>query len=115
MRRFVKASGQKLKSIDQFKECYQIHIDQKSINLPTWTGACFSLLLYIVMLAYTIGRMNVYIYRKDPKILTPIRENFYSDEYVFNSTQGLNMAFALVPYGGDSDYELDPSIGKLVF
>ena len=70
---------------DKFSEEYRMKLDGKSgaKSLPTCTGSLCSLLLFIILINYTILKMDVLLQKKDVDILSAVNENYHTDEYVF--------------------------------
>jgi len=89
-------------------------IDGDSSVLPTWMGSLYSLLLITLVLAQASVKVDNFLAKKDARILTPTKNSFFNDDYVFGIKAGFNVAVAFTSYGGGLEPELDPSIGELV-
>ena len=53
--------------------------------------------------------------KKDVDIMSSLQKNYFSADYVFDYSQGLNFAFAFTAYDQVAEDILDPSYGEIAF
>ena len=73
-------------------------------------GAFCSLFLTIVLLAYTMQKIEVMISKKDIDILTSLNDSYFDSDFSFGFKQGFNIAVKWQNASDETEY-LDPSIG----
>ena len=78
-------------------------------------GSFCSLILLIIVLAYTYIKTDTWIYKEDVDIMSSTQPEYFSDSYIFDYSQGLNFAIAFTAYDNERDDILDPSYGRLSF
>ena len=59
-------------------------IDAEIETLPSVTGVFFTVLLLLIVIAYSMQKFQVVIYRKDYDIMMVDKTDFYAEDYVFN-------------------------------
>ena len=64
-------------------------IDGKRDALPSKTGAVCSILLTILMLAYTGYKISILTGKKDIDIVQAVKENHFDYSHIFGAAQGL--------------------------
>ena len=80
--------------------------------MPTVFGAILSILLLIVTLIYAIQKTQIMFTKKGVDVIEVTSVNHFDDQYVVTASQGLQVAFAVIP----SDFsQLDPSYGEIKF
>ena len=90
-----------------------MHIDQGSFQLKSWGGALCSVILFTMIGAYSLQKLDVLINKLDAELITMTKSNALKDTDVFDSSMGFNIAAAFTAY--DSKIIDDPTIGELVF
>ena len=83
-------------------------------DVKTWMGSFCSLLLTVVMFAYTVQKIEVMISKKDIDILTALYDSYLDSDFDFGAKQGFNIAIKWQSLADEKE-TLDPSIGKLSF
>ena len=108
--------GQQLQRYDQFGQSFRLLIDEGSNTLPSKMGALCSILLLIIMMAYTSYKIYIANSKRNIDIIQAVKENHFDDSHVFSAKQGLNIAAAVYNAFDPSTYELiDPSYGSIRF
>ena len=59
--------------------------DRERYSVDTWMGALCSLTMIIIVLAFTIQKINVFVEKRDIDIYATDLDNFYDASYVFDS------------------------------
>lgn len=79
-------------------------------------GSACSILLFILMLAYSGYRLNILLEKSSVDVLESVQLNFFDDKYVFDAGQGLNLAAAVFDAREPrSEQDIDPSYGRIRF
>ena len=66
--------------IDKFGEGYQMKVDGGKVTaLPTLAGTFCSVLLIIIVIGYTVMKIDVLLGKKDIDILMAVNESFLDD------------------------------------
>ena len=78
-------------------------------------GSILSILATCIILAYAYRKADVLLARKDVDILSTINDQAFGYDDVFSYKNGLNFAVALSGYGDNSETNIDPTFGSLVF
>ena len=107
--------GEKLQKYDQFGQSFTFLIDEGRDALPSKIGAICSILLFVVVLAYTVYKISVLEGKTSIDILQAVKENHFDDSYVFGSKQGLNVAIAVTSLADPSPKLVDPTYGRIKF
>lgn len=85
-------------------------------RVPTKMGSACSILLFVLLLAYSGHKLNVLIEKSNVDITEAVQYDYFDHQYVFGAEQGLNLAFAVVnPINPDREPELDPRYGSIKF
>ena len=92
-----------------------MNVDYGRDTLQTYSGLFFSLLLFIFVSLYAVEKVDTLIYNKDVDILSVVNRNFYDRKYIFDYSQGFNVAVAFASFDDQNEYLLDPTYGRLVF
>lgn len=83
------------KSIDNFKTKINFTFNGGQTEFSTLVGATMSLLMIIIILTFTTNYLIQMIGRTNPTINTYVEYDFYSDNFVFDTTDPkYNFAFA---------------------
>ena len=90
-------------------------LDKGIQSLTTYTGFCFSVFLLLVMVLYTMLKVNVLVYKKSIDVLATKLDYFYDDSFVFDHSMSFNVAVAYTGWNNVREYEIDKSIGEVVF
>ena len=90
-------------------------LDKGIQSLTTYTGFCFTVFLTLAMVVYTLLKINVLIYKTEIDILATKLDYYYDDSFVFDQSMGLYVAVAFSGYNNKREYELDKSIGEIVY
>ena len=64
-------------------------------KLQTCTGAIMSVLLLVVLIIYSVMKVNTLLSKQQVDVIAAINEEFYDEKLNFTEKQGLNIAFAL--------------------
>ena len=78
-------------------------------GIPSWMGAICTVILFLIVLAYTAQKLEIMISKKDFDIVSAIRQSYFSTDDYFQASHGFNVAIAY------TNKSLDPSYGKLAF
>ena len=78
-------------------------------------GVICSLLLYLILLAYTYQKLDILIGRKDVDFLSVTKENYIDVSETFGAEQGLNFAVAVLNSFSSAEHDLDPTYGRIEF
>ena len=90
-------------------------VDKERSTLKTFGGSACSLFLIIILLVYTVQKTNVLVSRKNVDILSTLEDLHYSDEDIFSYQNGFNVAVGLTAFNSETEWVLDPTVGKLDF
>lgn len=90
-------------------------LDGERDVVQTLLGSLCSLILAIVVIAYTNHKIDVWLNKMDIEIITAKQVGYFDEDYVFSFEQGLNFAIAFTAYDQETEDILDPSYGKLMF
>ena len=104
-----------IKNQDMFEESLQMRLTDSEGSVKSYVGSVCSLLLIAVTFVYAYFKFEVLLHKKDVNILSTIKDLHYNDEFVFDSSNGMNIAVAFTAYDDEKEWILDPSYGKLVF
>ena len=80
----MRSTESRFQGIDQFGEKFSMKIDQEYSILNSSMGSLCTLLLLVVVGAYTYQKMNVWVNRMDTNIAMTINEAQYNSSYVFD-------------------------------
>ena len=79
-------------------------------------GALCSLLLLVIMLAYTGYKIYILEGKKSIDIIQAVQENYFDDSHEFDSKQGLNVAVGVFDALRPKTLKpVDPSYGRIRF
>ena len=78
-------------------------------------GSVCSFILLIIVSAYAYQKVDVWMNKKDVDIMSSLQKNYFSADYVFDYSQGLNFAFAFTAFDSETEDILDPSYGRITF
>ena len=92
-----------------------MHLDKGAIELRSWFGSLCSIVLMLILGAYTYQKFDVLVYMKDVDLITSVELNAFGMEDTFDSTSGFMVAVALSDYLDEDKAGIDPTIGELVF
>ena len=67
------------------------------------------------MFLYTMLKVNVLVYKTEIDILATKLDYYYDESFVFDYSMGFNIAVAFTGYNNVKEYEIDKSIGEVVF
>ena len=90
-------------------------LDKGLQHLPSYTGVFFSGFLAIAMILYIILKFNVLVNKTEIDILATKLDYYYDENFVFDHSNGLAVAAAFTGWNNISEYELDKSIGEIIF
>ena len=94
-------------SIDRFGDEFLMKFDGGKKKLQTYTGVIMSVLMLVVLIAYSAIKVDILLSKKQVDIISAINEEYFDENLTFSSKQGLNFAFAV--------RGLNPSLGEIVF
>lgn len=107
---------EKLLAQDKFGQSFSLNVDKGVQTLPSKMGTACSILLLMILAAYTGYKIDILGAKKSIDILSVVIENHFSGDYVFGAEQGLNLAIGiLVPYQPIESHGVDPSYGRFKF
>jgi len=78
-------------------------------------GSFLSILLFIIVVAFTYQKVDVWLGRKDVDIMSANQKNFYTEDHIFDHSQGLHFALAFTAYDNNPEDILDPTYGNIEF
>ena len=78
-------------------------------------GSFCTMIVILLTIGYAGFKFNIMLEMKDVNILLTLRESWYDDDYKFTFENGLNLAVAFSGYNTKTEWELDPSYGKIMF
>ena len=90
-------------------------LDKGIQSLTTYTGFCFTVFLTLGMIFFTLLKLNVLIYKTEIDILATKLDYYYDESFVFDQSMGLYVAVAFTGYNNNREYEIDKSIGEVVY
>ena len=83
--------------------------------VQSYTGSVCSILLVLITSVYAIQKILVLYEKKDVDVVLTAVDSFYDMNFVFNYSNGFNVAVAFTGYNNEVEMELDPSYGRLIF
>ena len=92
----MRSVGKQIKKLDQFPEVVQFTIGDGSPEYKTLVGGFFSLLMIISVLAFGTARIVSLLQRSDPATQVTTFEDFYDNNYIFDSGDRIKVAVAIV-------------------
>ena len=101
--------------MDQFGQKFSMKLDGETDSVQTSMGSICSLILFAIVTVYAYLKVDVWLNKKDVDIMTSTQTDFFTDDYVFDNSQGLAFAFAFTAYDSETEYILDPSYGRITF
>ena len=84
-------------------------------QLPSRIGVLLTLFISTILIVYTGFKMNIMIEKKDNIMFSTIKEFYYDQDYVMDSSKYFNLAFALTGFDNEHESVLDPSIAEIEF
>lgn len=87
-------------------------IDSGKSALRSKLGALCSILIRVIVIAYTAYRLSIMEGKKSVDVLSVVQQDAISEDYVFSSAQGFNIAIAIIK-STDSKIAMDQSYGSL--
>ena len=90
-------------------------LDGGQSHLKSWMGSLCTLIILIVVIAYSVQKMDVLINKKDVNVLSTIHKLYFDEDYTFCYENGLNLAVAFTAYDDQQEWVLDRRYGELVF
>ena len=100
-----------IKNQDMFEESLQMRLTDSEGSLKSYVGSVCSILLIFVTLWYANFKFEVLLHKKDVNILSTIKDLHYNEDFIFDSSNGLNIAVAFTAYDDEKEWILDPSYG----
>ena len=91
-----------------------MNLDQEMTEIKTYLGSICSILMIFVIAFYAYLKTNVWL-DKQADIISFTQKKFFSYDYTFDNSQGLNIAIAFTAYDEETEDILDPSYGKIEF
>ena len=107
--------GEKIASIDKFGQSFNLRFDEGQEVLPSKKGAVCTILIFILMLAYTGYRSYIIHQKIDIDVTSSLQEFHFNDTYTFGGGQGLNIAVYIVDPTDYNTLTMHPSYGRLEF
>ena len=86
-----------------------------SKSQPSFVGSIFSLMVFGTVLSYAILKVQNLMEKKDVDILSTVEEFHFEELDLFTTKQGLQIAVAFTGFNSNTEYELDPAYGELIF
>ena len=84
--------GQKLLGYDRFGEKYGLRLDDGKDALPSKMGTVCSIVLLIILVAYTGYKVSILGGKKSVDILQAVSKHHFDSDHAFGGEQGLNFA-----------------------
>ena len=84
--------GASIRKQDKFSEGFQMKLADGENSVPTWMGTLCSIILLIVIILYTVQKIEVLLTKKDVDVLTAINDTHLDSEFHFGYGQGFNFA-----------------------
>ena len=114
-KRASKAMTSSIIKLDYFGYSFFMKLDQGVTSLNTWSGLVLTIILGLIIVSYSIQKINVLRLRQATDILENELDAFFNYQDVFDyENHGLNLAFAFTAYDNSTEPNLDPTIGELV-
>ena len=90
-------------------------LDKDKNEVASLNGAFASLIVWLVVVAYTYIKADVFLKKKDVDIMQSLENKALSTADVFSNDRGLNFAIAFTAYDGETEPILDKKYGEIVF
>ena len=82
-------------SQDQFGQAFKMRIESGKDTLYSKMGSLCSIMLKVILILFTIYKINILNGKKSIDIVQAVLENHFDDTHVFSHEQGLNIAVAV--------------------
>lgn len=76
-------------------------LDKGKMEIDSWGGTVCTLLLFLLIFAYSLQKLDVLIYKRDIDLLSVTVSNDLTYDDVFDSSMGLNIAAAFTAYDSE--------------
>lgn len=97
--------------MDRFATPVKLNVNG-STEISSWPGSILSILLFLLLAAYTYQRFMKLILRENPDIQIATISNFYDKDYTVNLSEiGFKLAFGVNDYKDGKPYD-DPNYVK---
>ena len=87
-------------SLDLFQSQSTWRVDEANASLASPVGAISSILLSIVLLAYTALKVDTFVNKKAVDIKVSEISDYYDSTVEFSANEGFNVAFAVEKFNG---------------
>ena len=77
-------------------------------------GTFCTLTWILIMVIFALQKTDTLMGKKSVRILSSIKDLYFTDEDQFDYTMGLNIAVAFTPYDSSTEWNLDSQFGELV-
>ena len=105
----------KLKDQDKLGASFVHALDVKTQEATSLLGSICSIMIFCVTMLYTSQKLEILIKKKDVDILSATKGLVFDDNYIFDNKKGFNIAAAFSEFNSNTEWELDPKYGSLVF
>ena len=78
-------------------------------------GLCVTIVPLIIMATYASIKTKSLITKRNNDIFTTISDNAFDSSFIFDNSQGLDLAVGFTAYDNNKEIILDKSIGELIF
>ena len=104
---------EKLLDHDLFGQHFNFKMPGGKDFYATGCGVMFSIILLVILVFYGSIQMHSLYWYDDTKVLTSVNDAYYADDYVFSSTDGFEIAFAITAFDTNRDPIEDARYGTL--
>ena len=98
-----------------FEESYSMRLTDDDGSLKSYLGSACSLFLLVLTLIYAYFKFEVLLQKSDANILSTVNDLHFTDDFVFDYSNGFRTAIAFTAYDNERDVILDPTYGELIF
>ena len=92
-----------------------MNLDEGEQDIKSLMGSLCSVFLLAITVLYSYQKADILISKKDVDILSTINDDTYTSDDVFTNKNGFNVAVAFTEFNSNTEWELDPTYGSLVF
>ena len=106
----------KFLAVDRFGESFKMRIDRENFMLQSSLGTLCSVILFLLMIAFSAYKITILESRDFVDILESVEINHFDSDHVFSYNQGFNIAVGVFsPFDARTMQPIDPSYGKIGF
>ena len=106
--------SESVKSLDVFYQDIEILFDNGKPKLQTQCGVVLGLFMMMLLFSQVWTKAEIMLNYKQNQIQEPTKENYFDNDYKYDSQDGWRVAFGVTGYGGELDSSpFDESIGTM--